>query len=60
MKLNNADLFFIWDTLEDRRTNCIDIVYSDKTLDTEDIRMLLDTIDTAERLQGIITAAMED
>lgn len=60
LTLNHADLFFIWDTLNDRRVNCLDLVESDISIDADTSEDLMDTAAQADRLQDIITIAMQE
>lgn len=60
LTLNHSDLFFIWDTLNDRRVNCLDLVESDGSLDEETVEDLMETATEADRIQDLITIAMEE
>lgn len=58
--LTNHDLFFIWDSLNDRRVNCLDLIDSDPSLDVETIEDLMEVAHEAGRIQDIISKMMDE
>lgn len=60
VELTNAELFFIWDSLNDRRINAIDLINSEVGLDADTVDHLDSVANHASLIQDIIFAAMED
>ena len=60
VELTNNELFFIWDSLNDRRINAIDLINSEVGLDADTVEHLDSVAAHASLIQDIIFAAMED
>lgn len=60
VELTNTELFFIWDSLNDRRINAIDLINSEVGLDADTVDHLDSVANHASLIQDIIFAAMED
>lgn len=58
--LSNSELFFLWDCVNDRRLNCLDLLGNDPSLDADTKHDLFTTSLEAGMLLKIIEQAMED
>ena len=60
LSFTNHELLFIWDSINDRRINCLDLLDSEIHLDADTVQDLDETAMECDRLQDIIFSAMED
>ena len=60
VELTNNELFFIWDSINDRRINAIDLINSEVGLDADTVEHLDSVVTDASLIQNIIFAAIED